>query len=122
MLYIIYEGGLALFPDVGQAHRQKWSPAPENVDLVRVYRIAGAAVYTDSRIVEKYRDQLAQNFTQIGLSFLHSQCQLALEIETLRKYTILVILYKFDHKSVCQLDHKRHTRIEVRSRIKTLRG
>ena len=31
---------------------------PENVDLVRVYRIAGAAVYTDSRIVEKYRDQL----------------------------------------------------------------
>ena len=62
---------------------------PENVVLVRVYRIAGAAVYTDSRIVEKYRNQLAQIFTQIGLSFLHSQCQLALEIETLRKYTIL---------------------------------
>ena len=63
-------------------------------------------VYTDSRIVEKYRDKLAQIFTQIGLSFLHSQCQLALEIETLRKYTILVILYKLDHKSVCQLTIK----------------
>ena len=63
-------------------------------------------VYTDSRIVEKYRNQLAQIFTQIGLSFLHSQCQLALEIETLRKYTILVILYKLDHKSVCQLTIK----------------
>ena len=56
--------------------------------------------------MEKYRDQLAQIFTQIGLSFLHSQCQLALEIETLRKYTILVILYKRDHKSVCQLTIK----------------
>ena len=32
---------------------------PENVDLVRVYRIAGTTVYTDSWIVEKYRDQLA---------------------------------------------------------------
>ena len=63
-------------------------------------------VYTDSRIVEKYRDQLAQIFTQIGLSFLHSQCQLALENEMLRKYTILVILYKPDHKSVCQLTIK----------------
>ena len=56
--------------------------------------------------MEKYRDQLAQIFTQIGLSFLHSQCQLALEIETLRKYTILVILYKLDHKSECQLTIK----------------
>ena len=56
--------------------------------------------------MEKYRDQLAQIFTQIGLSFLHSQCQLALEIEMLRKYTILVILYKLDHKSVCQLTIK----------------
>ena len=56
--------------------------------------------------MEKYRNQLAQIFTQIGLSFLHSQCQLALEIETLRKYTILVILYKLDHKSVCQLTIK----------------
>ena len=63
-------------------------------------------VYTDSRIVKKHRDQLAQIFTQIGLSFLHSQCQLALEIEMLRKYTILVILYKLDHKSVCQLTIK----------------
>ena len=63
-------------------------------------------VYTDSRIVEKHRDQLAQIFTQIGLSFLHSQCQLALENETLRKYTILAILYKLDHKSVCQLTIK----------------
>ena len=53
--------------------------------------------------MEKYRDQLAQIFTQIGLSFLHSQCQLALEIETLRKYTILVILYKFEHGLVYQL-------------------
>ena len=56
--------------------------------------------------MEKYRDQLAQIFTQIGLSFLHSQCQLALEIEMLRKYTILVILYKLDHKSVGQLTIK----------------
>ena len=56
--------------------------------------------------MEKYREQLAQIFTQIGLSFLHSQCQLALEIETLRKYTILAILYKLDHKSVCQLTIK----------------
>ena len=65
-----------------------------------------ATVYTDSRIVEKYRDQLAQIFTQIGLSFLHSQCQLALEIEMLRKYTILAMLYKLDQKSVCQLTIK----------------
>ena len=64
-------------------------------------------VYTDSRIVKKHRDQLAQIFTQIGLSFFfYSQCQLALEIETLRKYTILVILYKLDQKSVCQLTIK----------------
>ncbi len=63
-------------------------------------------VYTDSRIVKKHRDQLAQIFTQIGLSFLHNQCQSTLEIETLRKYTILVILYKLDHKSVCQLTIK----------------
>ena len=53
--------------------------------------------------MEKYRDQLAQIFTQIGLSFLHSQCQLALEIETLRKYTILVMLYKFERALVYQL-------------------
>lgn len=33
---------------------------------------------------------------QIGLSFLHSQCQLALEIEALHKYTILVMLYNLD--------------------------
>ena len=56
--------------------------------------------------MEKYRDQLAQIFTQIGLSFLRSQCQLVLENEMLRKYTILVILYKLDHKSVCQLTIK----------------
>ena len=56
--------------------------------------------------MEKYRDQLAQIFTQIGLSFLRSQCQLALENETLRKYTILDILYKLDQKSVCQLTIK----------------
>ncbi len=62
-------------------------------------------VYTDSRIVKKHRDQLAQIFTQIGLS-LHSQCQLALEIEMLRKYTILAMLYKLDQKSVCQLTIK----------------
>ena len=55
-----------------------------------------ATVYIDSRIVEKYRDQLAYIFTKIGLSFLHSQCQLALEIEALHKYTILVILYNLD--------------------------
>ena len=56
--------------------------------------------------MKKHRDQLAQIFTQIGLSFLHNQCQLALENEMLRKYTILVILYKLDHKSVCQLTIK----------------
>ena len=56
--------------------------------------------------MEKYREQLAQIFTQIGLSFLHSQCQSALENETLRKYTILAILYKLDQKSVCQLTIK----------------
>ena len=56
--------------------------------------------------MEKHRDQLAQIFTQTGRSFLHSQCQLALEIETLRKYTILAILYKLDQKSVCQLTIK----------------
>ena len=38
--------------------------------------------------------------------FLHNQCQLVLENETLRKYTILVILYKLDQKSVCQLTIK----------------
>ena len=53
--------------------------------------------------MEKYRDQLAQIFTQIGLSFLHSQCQLALENETLRKYTVLVVLYKFECGLVYQL-------------------
>lgn len=53
--------------------------------------------------MEKYRDQLAQIFTQIGLSFLHSQCQLALENETLRKYTVLVVLYKFERGLVYQL-------------------
>ena len=56
--------------------------------------------------MEKYRDQLAQIFTQIGLSFLHSQCQLALEIEMRRKYTILAILYNLDQKSVCQFTIK----------------
>ena len=35
--------------------------------------------------------------------FLHSQCQSTLEIETLRKYTILVVLYKFEHGLVYQL-------------------
>ena len=35
--------------------------------------------------------------------FLHSQCQLALENETLRKYTILVMLYKFERALVYQL-------------------
>ena len=63
-------------------------------------------VYTDSRIVKKHRDQLAQIFTQIGLSFLHSQCQLALENETLRKYTILDMLYKFERELIYQLTIK----------------
>ena len=63
-------------------------------------------VYTDSRIVEKYRNQLAQIFTQIGLSFLHSQCQLVLENETLRKYTILDMLYKFERELIYQLTIK----------------
>ena len=38
--------------------------------------------------------------------FYTANAQLALENETLRKYTILVILYKLDHKSVCQLTIK----------------
>ena len=63
-------------------------------------------VYTDSRIVEKHRDQLAQIFTQIGLSFLHSQCQLALENEMLRTYTILDMLYKFERELIYQLTAK----------------
>ena len=56
--------------------------------------------------MEKYRDQLAQIFTQIGLSFLHSQCQLALENKTLRKYTILDMLYKFERELIYQLTIK----------------
>ena len=74
--------------------------------LVYVAVLWSNAPVTDSRNVEKYGDQLAQIFTQIGLSFLYSQCQLALEIEMLRKYTILAILYKLDQKSVCQLTIK----------------
>ena len=35
--------------------------------------------------------------------FLHNQCQLVLENETLRKYTILVMLYKFERALVYQL-------------------
>ena len=34
--------------------------------------------------------------------FLHNQCQLALENEMLRKYTILVMLYKFERKLIYQ--------------------
>ena len=56
--------------------------------------------------MEKYRDQLAQIFTQIGLSFLHNQCQLALENEMQRKYTILVMLYKFERELIYQLTIK----------------
>ena len=56
--------------------------------------------------MEKYRNQLAQIFTQIGLSFLHSQCQLALENETLHKYTILDMLYKFERELIYQLTIK----------------
>ena len=56
--------------------------------------------------MEKYRDQLAQIFTQIGLSFLHSQCQLALENETLHKYTILDMLYKVERELIYQLTIK----------------
>ena len=56
--------------------------------------------------MEKYRDQLAQFFTQIGLSFLHSQCHLALENETLRKYTILDMLYKFERELIYQFTIK----------------
>ena len=38
--------------------------------------------------------------------FLHNQCQSALENETLHKYTILVVLYKFEHGLVYQLTVK----------------
>ena len=37
---------------------------------------------------------------------LHSQCQSALENETLRKYTILVMLYKFECELMYQLTIK----------------
>ena len=79
-----------------------FSPAmifpPENVDLVRVYRIAGRL---SIRIAGLWKS------TGINLcEFLRSQCQLELENEKLRKYTILVILYKLDHESVCQLTIK----------------
>ena len=40
------------------------------------------------------------------LFFLHSQCQLALENEMLRKYTILVMLYKFERELIYQLTTK----------------
>ena len=53
--------------------------------------------------------RIAGSWKSTGINlrkFLRSQCQLALEIETLRKYTILVILYKLDQKSVCQLTIK----------------
>ena len=69
-----------------------------NVDLVRVYRIA-----------RRLSILIAGLWKSTGINlrkFLHSQCHLALEIETLRKYTILVILYKLDQKSVCQLTIK----------------
>ncbi len=55
--------------------------------------------------MKKHRDQLAQILRRLA-SLLHSQCQLALEIEMLRKYTILAMLYKLDQKSVCQLTIK----------------
>ena len=81
-----------------------------NVDLARVYRIAGrlsiliAGSWKSTGI--NLREFLRRLASLFGLSFLHSQCQLALENEMLRKYTILVILYKLDHKSVCQLTTK----------------
>ena len=49
---------------------------------------------------------LCKFLRRLASLFLHNQCQLALENETLRKYTILVILYKLDQKSVCQLTIK----------------
>ena len=68
---------------------------PENVELIRVYRIA-----------ERLSILIAGLWKSTGINlrkFLHNQCQLALENETLRKYTILVILYKFEHGLVYQL-------------------
>lgn len=50
-------------------------------------------VYTDSRIVKSTRIDLRKFLRRLA-SLLHSQCQLALEIEMLRKYTILAMLYK----------------------------
>ena len=68
---------------------------PENVDLVRVYRSAG-----------RLSIPIAGLWKSTGINlrkFLHSQCQSTLEIETLRKYTILVMLYKFERALVYQL-------------------
>ena len=59
---------------------------------------------------------------RVASLFLHSQCQSALENETLRKYTILVMLYKFECELMYQLTIKRHTRIEVCGGVETLRG
>ena len=43
---------------------------------------------------------------RVASPFLHSQCQSALENETLRKYTILVMLYKFECELMYQLTIK----------------
>ena len=68
---------------------------PENVDLIRVYRSAG-----------RLSIPIAGLWKSTGINlrkFLHSQCQSTLENETLRKYTILVMLYKFERALVYQL-------------------
>ena len=66
-----------------------------NVDLARVYRIAGRLSILIAGLWKS---------TEINLrKFLHNQCQSTLENEMLRKYTILVVLYKFEHGLVYQL-------------------
>jgi len=68
---------------------------PENIDPIRVYRIA-----------ERLSILIAGLWKSTGINlrkFLHNQCQSTLENETLRKYTILVVLYKFEHGLVYQL-------------------
>ena len=77
-----------------------------NVDLVRVYRIAGRLSILIAGLWKSTGINLCKFLRRLASLFLHSQCQLALEIKMLRKYTILAILYKLDQKSVCQLTIK----------------
>ena len=62
---------------------------PENVDLVRVYRIARRLSIRIAGMWKSTGINLRKFSRRLASLFLHSQCQLALENETLRKYTVL---------------------------------